>query len=93
MRKKVKGLGLVDPKAAKTNLLCKWIVEAMEPRESNLQHRFDRFNLQRGRRMLALIGLLVNNTKALHVPRSGDTFVKHGKSWLKAFTNSLPTPS
>ena len=27
MEKKYKGLGLVDPKAAQTSLLCKWIVE------------------------------------------------------------------
>ena len=38
----------MDPKAAKTSLLCKWIVKAMEPGESNLQlmlrHRLTRFN-------------------------------------------------
>ena len=47
------GLGLVDLEAAKTSLLCKWIVKSMEPRESNLQlmirYRLARVNPQRGR--------------------------------------------
>lgn len=51
--KKYGGLGLVDPEEAKTSLLCKWIVKAMEPGESNLQlmlrYRLARFNPQRGR--------------------------------------------
>lgn len=37
MKKKYGGMGLVDPEVAKTNLLCKWIVKAIEPKESNLQ--------------------------------------------------------
>ena len=53
MRKKKGGLGLVDPNIAKTSLLCKWIIKAMEPGESNLQlmlrFRLARFNPQRGR--------------------------------------------
>lgn len=53
MKKKNGGLGLVDPEVAKTSLLCKWIVKAMEPRESNLQfmlrYRLARFKPQRGR--------------------------------------------
>jgi hypothetical protein len=36
MKKKVGGFGLVDLEASKTNLLCKWNVKAMEPKESNL---------------------------------------------------------
>ena len=30
-KKKYGRLGIVDPKAAKTRLLCKWVVKAMEP--------------------------------------------------------------
>ena len=37
LKKKYRGLDLVDPEAAKTSLLCKWIVRAMEPGDSNLQ--------------------------------------------------------
>ena len=37
MKKKYGGLGLVNPEVAKTSLLSKWIVKAMEPGESNLQ--------------------------------------------------------
>ena len=50
-RKKFGGLGLVDPKEAKTNLLCKWVVKAMEPGEFNLQlmsrYRLARFKPQK----------------------------------------------
>lgn len=53
MKRKNGGLGLVDPEAAKTSLMCKWIVKAMEPDESNLQlmlrYRLARLNPQRGR--------------------------------------------
>jgi hypothetical protein len=53
LKKKYGGLGLVDPEESKTSLLCKWIVKAMEPGESNLQlmlrYRLARFNPQRGR--------------------------------------------
>ena len=42
----------MDPEAAKTSLMCKWIVRAIEPGESNLQlmlrYRLARFNPQRG---------------------------------------------
>ena len=42
----------MDPKAAKTSLLCKWVVKAMEPGESNLQlmlkYRLAKFKPQRG---------------------------------------------
>ena len=52
MKKKNGGLGLVNPEAAKTSLLCKWIVKAMEPGESNLQlmlrYILAMFNPQRG---------------------------------------------
>lgn len=51
MKKKHRGLGLVDPEATKTSLLCKWIVKAMEPGESDLQlmlrYRLGRFKPQR----------------------------------------------
>lgn len=53
LKKKYGGLGLVDPEEAKTSMLCKWIVKAMEPGESNLQvmlrYRLTRSNPQRGR--------------------------------------------
>jgi hypothetical protein len=53
LKKKYGGLGLVDPKEAKTSLLCKWIIKAIKPEESNLQfiltYRLVRFNPQRGR--------------------------------------------
>jgi hypothetical protein len=43
----------VDPEEVETNLLCKWIVKAIEPEKSNLQllfrYRLARFNPQRGR--------------------------------------------
>ena len=54
MKKKDGGLGLVDPELAKIGLMCKWIVKAIEPGESNLQlmlrYRLARFNPQRGKR-------------------------------------------
>ena len=37
LSKKSRGLGLVDLEMAKTNLLWKWILKAMEPDEFNLQ--------------------------------------------------------
>ena len=76
MKKKNGGLGLVDPEAAKTNLLYKWVVKAMEPGESNLQimlrYRLARFNSQRGRSWrLALIGSLVRTTLAMRYLKCG----------------------
>ena len=53
LRKKDGGLGLVDPEEAKTSLLCKWVIKAMESGESNLQlmlrYRLARFKPQKGR--------------------------------------------
>lgn len=53
MKKKYGGLGLVDPEAAKTNFLCKWIIKAIELGESNLQivfkYRLARFQPQRAK--------------------------------------------
>ena len=44
----------MDPEVAKTNLMCKWVVKAMQPGESNLQlmlrYRLARCNPQRGRK-------------------------------------------
>ena len=40
LKEKIGGLGLVDLEAAKTSLLCKWIVKEMEPNESNFQGSF-----------------------------------------------------
>lgn len=51
MNLKLGGLGLMDLEATNTNLLCKWIIEVVEPRESNpqlmLRYRLTRFNPQR----------------------------------------------
>lgn len=53
LKKKREGLGLVNLEATKTSLHCKWIVNAMQPSESNMKlmllYRFSMFNLQRGR--------------------------------------------
>ena len=47
---------------AKTSLLCKWIVKAMEPGESNLQlmfrYRLVRFNPQKGKKVGDKFGLV-----------------------------------
>ena len=52
MKKKYERLGLIDPEVAKTSLLCKRIVKAMELGESNLQlmlrYRLVRFNPKKG---------------------------------------------
>lgn len=52
MKKVFVGFGLRNPEVAKTNVLCKWIVKAMEHGESNMQlmlrFRLVRFNPQRG---------------------------------------------
>ena len=52
LKKKYGGLGLVNPEAPKTSLLCKWIIKAMKSGESNFQlmlrYRLARFNPQRG---------------------------------------------
>lgn len=68
LKEKFGGLGLVD--LAKTSLLCKWIVIAMEPGESNLQfmlwYRLPRFHLPKNIKIvggLALIGSLISNIK------------------------------
>jgi hypothetical protein len=48
MKKKFGGMGLVDPEYAKTNLLCIWMIKAMELGKSNLRfmlhYRLARFN-------------------------------------------------
>lgn len=76
MKKKYGGLGLVDPKATKTSILCKWIVKAMEPGESNVQlmlsYRLVKFNMPRGRRWgIRLDWFINNNSKGSHVLRFG----------------------
>lgn len=86
MKKKVGGLGLVDPEATKTSLLCKWIVKAMKPRESNLQlmlrYKLAKFNPQRGRSWgVSLDWFTSNNTKASRAPKCMATLVKLGRLW------------
>jgi hypothetical protein len=53
MKKKYGSLGLVDPEAAKISILCKWIIQAMEPNKFNVQlmlrYKLARFNPQRRR--------------------------------------------
>ena len=64
MKKKYKGLGLVDLEVAKISLLCKWIVKAMEPGESYLQlmlrYRLSRFKPQRGRSWGVSLNMFTN---------------------------------
>lgn len=83
MRKKHGGLGLVDPETAKTCLLCKWIVKAMELGESNLQlmlrFRLARFNPQRGRSWGLNLDWFTNKQ---HQGFSGSKVWSHvGKAW------------
>jgi hypothetical protein len=51
IKKKYGGLGLVDSEVAKTSILSKWIVKAMEPGKFNLQlmlrYRLSRYNPQK----------------------------------------------
>ena len=94
-KKKNGGLGLVDSEAAKTNLLCKWVVKAMEPGESNLQimlrYRLTRFNLQRGRSWE--VGLDWFTSKN-HIGYAGSKVWSHiGKAWkvmVKGLYHYLP---
>ena len=93
MRKKNGGLGLVDPEAAKSSLMCKWIVKAMEPGESNLQtmlrYRLARFNPHRGKSWrVSLDWFTCKNHIEVAALRCGIILVKLGKSWKKVFTNS-----
>ena len=85
MKKKYGGLGLVDLEAAKTSLLCKWIVKAMEPGESNFQlmlrYRLARFNAQRESNWGISLDWFISRTniKDLRGPKFGDILVKSGK--------------
>lgn len=81
LKKKYRGLGLVDPGVAKTSLLFKWIVKVLEPKESNLQlmlkYQLDGFNPQRGRSWgVSFDWLPINNTKVFQAPRFGGTLLK-----------------
>ena len=83
MKKKNGGLGLVDPEATNTSLLCKWVVKAMEPGESNLQimlrYGLARFNPQRGRSWG--VGLDWFTSKN-HIGYAGSKVWSHiGKTW------------
>ena len=92
MKKKYGGLGLVDPETAKTSLLCKWIVKAIEPGESNFQlmlrYKLARFNAQRGSNWRISLDWFISrkNIKNLRGPKFGDILVKPGKLWLKDST-------
>ena len=59
MKKKYRGLGLVDPVITKTSLLTKWVIKAMEPGESNLQlmlrYRLSRYSPNKGRKWGVLL--------------------------------------
>jgi hypothetical protein len=37
VNKGIKGLGLIDPKEAMYALLCKWVIKALKPGNSNLK--------------------------------------------------------
>ena len=83
MKKKYGGLGLVDPEVAKTSLLSKWIVKAMEPGESNLQlmlrYRLARYNPQEGRSWGVSLDWFTNK---LHQGFTGSRIWSHiGKAW------------
>lgn len=83
MKKKNGGLDLVDPEVAKTSLLCKWIVKAMKPGESNLQlmlrYRLARFKPQRGRSWGASLDWFTNKA---HQGVAGSKSWGHiGKAW------------
>lgn len=84
LKKKCGGLGLIDPRAAKSSLLYKWVVKTMEPGESNLQlmlrYRLARFNPQKGRSWgVSLISSPTNNIKDSLALRYGDISIKHGR--------------
>lgn len=92
--KEVWGLGLVDPEATKTNLLCKWIVKALEPRESNLQltlrYRLAQFNPKRGRKWgVNLECFTSKNHKGFLVSKVWGHINKAWKSMVKG-TYQLP---
>lgn len=98
MKNKFDNLKLMDLEVAKTILLCKWIVNAIEPGESNLQfmlrYRLACFNPRRGRNWgPSLDWLHISNTKDSLGLRFGGALIKHGRLWLKAPTNFHPPPT
>ena len=91
---KIGGLGLVDPEAAKTSLLCKKIVKALELGEYDLQlilrYRMARLNPRRGR----CLGINLDCfTSKQHRGFSSSKALGHEKSWLQASTTPPPAPT
>ena len=94
LKKKKGGLGLVDPEAAKTSLLWKWIVKAMEPCQSNLQlmlrYILARFNPHRGCRW----GVSLDRfTSKMHLGFLGSKIWGHiSKAWRIMVTGLYQIP-
>jgi hypothetical protein len=94
LKKKYGGLGLVDPEEAKTSLLCKWIVKAMEPGESNLQlmlrYRLARFKPKQRRSWGVDLEWF---TSKQHQGVSGSKVWGHiGKAWKRMVKNTYQLP-
>ena len=94
MKKKYGGLGLVDPEEAKTSLLGKWIVKAMDHDESNLQlmlrYRLARFNPQRGRRWGVSLDWFTNKQ---HIGVAGSKVWGHiNKAWKVIVKSTYQLP-
>ena len=94
MKKKYGGLGLVDPEIAKTSLLTKWVIKAMEPGESNLQlmlrYRFSRFSPNKGRKWGVSLDWF---TVKLHQGFTGSKVWGHiGKAWKTMVKNLYQIP-
>ena len=96
MKKKYGGLGLVDPEIAKTSLLTKQVIKAMQPGESNLQlmfrYRLSRYSPNKGRKWGVSLDWF---TVKLHQGFTGSKMWGHiGKAWKamvkKPLSNSTP---
>lgn len=83
MKKEYGGLELVNTEVAKTNLLSKWIIKAMEPGECNLQlmlrYRLSRYNPQKWCRWEVSLDWYINK---LHQGFTDSGVWSHiGKAW------------
>lgn len=83
--KKVQEPRLGGPKAAKTGLLCKWIVKAMEPCKSlqlMLRYILARFNPKRGRKWgVSLDRFTSKHHQGFTGQKYGVTLVKPRSQW------------
>lgn len=89
-------MGLVDPEYAKTNLLCIWMIKAMELGKSNLRfmlhYRLARFNHYEEETM-GQFGLVYKKTTPKRALEFGVISKNLERLWSKAFINFLPTIS